>query len=202
MAGFTITLDGEGKKTKLAPLFSDLKSRESLKLPDLVPTGRIITNQIEVMEKVSYSQHEIHIDKTVLPGSSYLEKNADGTLLALNLDSGVANLVAVTWVNYSQHASYFSVNGGRYLRITNFEKLTAPATYQIVVQDSAGTNTLMQFSTSKGSVELVTAIDTLSGVSSANAAAYMAGTKTLAQIRAEMADPDTTPDAFTFTDQI
>jgi hypothetical protein len=72
MAGFTITLDGEGKKSKLAPLFSDLKDRDSLKLPDLVPTGRVTTNDIQVMEKVSYQQHEIHIDKTVLPGSSYL----------------------------------------------------------------------------------------------------------------------------------
>lgn len=201
MAGFTITLDGEGKKSKLAPLFSDLKGRDSLKLPDLVPTGRVTTNQIEVMEKVSFRQHEINIDKTILPGTSYLEKNADGSLRALNLDTGVANLVSVVSVNYAQHTSYFSINAGRYLRIANFEKLAAPATYQVVVLDNLATNTLIQFTTVAGSVQLKVAPQVLNGVSAANAAAFIAGTKTFAQIQAEMAAPDTTPDAFTFVDQ-
>lgn len=111
MAGFTITLDAGGKKSKLAPLYADLKDRDDLKLPDLVPTSRIITSQIEVMERVSYNQHEIRIDKTMLPGSSYLEKNADGSLRALNLDTGATNLVSVSSINYSQHAPFFSVTG-------------------------------------------------------------------------------------------
>ena len=111
MAGFTITLDAGGKKSKLAPLFSDLKDRDDLRLPDLVPGGRIQTSQIEVMERVSYNQHEIRIDKTVLPGSSYLEKNVDGTLRALNLDTGATNLVSVASINYTQYAPFFSVNG-------------------------------------------------------------------------------------------
>lgn len=158
MAGFTITLDALGRKSKLPPLFADLKGQDGLRLPDLAPAGRILSSQIEVMERVSYHQHEIRIDKTTLTGSTFLEKNADGSLKAVNLDTGAANLVSVTSVNMAQHASYFSVVDGRYLRIANFEKLAAPSTYKIAIQDSLGTNTLIQFSTTKGSVQLTTAV--------------------------------------------
>lgn len=154
MAGFTITLDGGGKTSKLPALYANLKDRDSLNLSDLSPTGRVTTSQIEVMDRVSYSQHEIHIDKSALSGNSYLEKNANGSLKAVNLDTGATNLISISSVNYTQHASYFSISAGRYLRITSFEKLAAPATYRIVIQENSGTSTLLQFVTSAGSVEL------------------------------------------------
>lgn len=47
------------------------------------------------MERVIFKDHEIFIDKTKLGGTSYLDKNPDNTLKAVNLDAGATNLVYI-----------------------------------------------------------------------------------------------------------
>lgn len=57
----------------------------------------------------------------------------------------------------------------------------------------------MQFTTTAGSVELTSSIETLNGVSNTNAAAFVSGTQTIQQIRAAMATPQNRAPVATFS---
>lgn len=192
MAGVNIALDGKGRGRKtIAPLFTDWKDRTALTLQDLNPNPLVATDTIQVMERVIFKEHEIRIDKTVLPGTSFLEKNADGTLKALDIDTGANNLVAVSATNLSApYSGYLSVSGGRYLRIANLKEFSkiAPLTINASLADNVGTFTLVSTSVQKGSSVIATVIERVNGVSPADAAAFIAGTKTIAQIIAGLAN--------------
>lgn len=186
MAGINVALDGKGRGTKvIPPLFNDWKDRTKLTLQDLNPNPLVATDTIQVMERVIYKEHEIRIDKTVLPGTSFLEKNPDGTLKALDIDAGAGNLVSVSSSNLSApYSGYLSVSGGRYLRISNLKEFAkiAPLTINASLADNVGTFTLVSVGVQKGSSVVATVIERVSGVSAADAAAFVAGTKTIAQI--------------------
>ncbi len=125
-----------------------------LKLSDLKTISWLNTDIVEVKEKIVYKDHLVYIDKTALPWTSYLEKNQDWTLLAVNLDMWVSNLINIDSINYAEHLQYFTIKDWKYIHITDFEKLYAPATYNIMVKDSLGSITVYWLETKKGSVVL------------------------------------------------
>lgn len=197
-----IALDGKRGGKVIPPLFSDWRDKTALSLHDLNPNPLVATDTIQVMERVIYKEHEIRIDKTVLPGTSFLEKNPDGTLKALDIDTGANNLVSVASTNLpSPYSSYLSVSGGRYLRIANLKEFSkiAPIAVRASLADSLGTFTLVSTQVDKGSSVVASVIERLNGASAADAAAFVAGTKTIAEIIA--GSSNTAPTASDVTSQ-
>ncbi len=193
MAGVNIALDGgKGRRSTIAPLYADWQQKTALTLADLNPNPLVATNEIQVMERVIYKEHEIHIDKTALPGTSFLEykksKNDKNILEAINIDTGAGNLVSVSSSNLpAPYSGYLSISGSRYLRIVNLEAFSkiAPFTINASLADNVGTFTIVSVPIDKSSSVIgARVIERLSGVSAADAAAFVAGTKTIAQILA------------------
>lgn len=116
MAGINVALDGgKGRRSTIAPLYTDWQQKTALTLTDLNPNQLVATSEIQVMERVIYKEHEIRIDKTALPGTSFLEykksKNDKNILEALNIDTGANNLVSVSSSNLSApYSGYLSVS--------------------------------------------------------------------------------------------
>lgn len=191
LAGVNIALGANpGKSARsIAPLYTDWSDKTALTLADLNPNPLVATDSIQVMERVIYKEREIKIDKTVLPGDSFLEykkdKNGKNVLEALDIDTGANNLVSVSASNLpSPYSGYLSVSGGRFLRIANLEQFAkiAPVTANVSLADNVGTFTVVAVGIQKGSAVIGSIIERLSGVSPADAAAFVAGTKTIAQI--------------------
>ena len=124
-------------------------------------------------KEVSQRVHQYSILKDA---SIELEKNADGSLKTVNINSGAGNLVSVSGSNIPEHLGFFTVMNGQSISISaeNFSKLYAPKTYDIAVLDASGTSTLFSFTTTAGSVELRSAPRTVNGVPNAVANAFVA----------------------------
>jgi len=187
--------------SKLSPLFTDIESNNELSLNDLKPNPLVDTNAIQAMKQVTWDEHMVKILKSSLTWASNLVLNPNGTLQAVNLDSWVTNLVSISWVNFTQHLSHFSVQGGKFIHITWFEQLFAPATYKISALDALWTVTVFTMTTVKWSVELLITPTIVNWVTPANAAAYLAWTMTLAQLQATLIVADTVAPVLSSTTQ-
>lgn len=155
MAGFTITLDSEGKKSKLAPLFTDLKERDYLKLPDLVPSGRIVTNQIEVMERVAYRVRDIAINKAVLPAGSTVDP-ATGNILQDIVPALGFNNITLNGAPFT-NTGQFSIDNTTNQLVIHTGSLAIPAvgvihTYIITIDEVGGGQTIVNLQVEHGSV--------------------------------------------------
>jgi hypothetical protein len=189
-AGINITTDAiKGNKSKFSPLYSNYKDAEGLSVNELAANPLVATDTLQSVRKVTYTEREILVDKTALPAGSFLEyakdRNGVNVLSALDLDTGAVNLVSVNSSNApAGYAGYLSVTSNRYLRIASVEKFAAiaPFTLNVSIADNVGTFTLVSVLIQKGSAKLTTAVSRLSGVSAVDAAAFVAGTKTIAQI--------------------
>lgn len=158
MAGFTITLDGEGrKKSRLAPLYADLKDRDSLKLPDLVPTGRIATSQIEVMEKVVYRVRDIAIDKTILPVGATVDP-ATGNILQDIVPALGFNNITLNGAPFT-NTGQFSLDTTNNRLIIHTAAIAIPPvgvihTYIITIDEVGGGQTRVNLQIEHGSVKI------------------------------------------------
>lgn len=191
MAGVNIAIDGKRGTKAIAPLYTDWSNKTDLALADLNPNPLVATDTIQVMERVIFKEHEVYIDKSSLPAGSKVNPDKDGTIQSLDINTGATNLVSISATNLpSPYSSYLSVQDKKYLRITNlrdFSKI-APIVANVSIADDVGTFTLVSVNIQKGSSVIATAIERLSGVSPADAAAFVAGTKTIAQIIAGSAN--------------
>lgn len=158
MAGFTITLDAEGKrKSRLAPLYADLKDRDSLKLPDLVPTGRIVTSQIEVMEKVAYRVRDIAIDKTLLPVGATVDP-ATGNILQDIVPALGFNNITLNGAPFT-NTGQFSVDNVTNQLVIHTAAIAIPPvgvihTYIITIDEVGGGQTIVNLQIEHGSVRI------------------------------------------------
>jgi len=158
MAGFTIALDAEGKrKSRLAPLYADLKDRNSLNLADLVPTGRIVTSQIEVMEKVSYWNRDITIDKTLLPAGSDVDP-ATGDVLQDIVPAIGFNNITLNGAPFT-NSGQFSIDNLTNKLIIHTAALAIPPagvihTYIITIDEIGGGQTIVNLQIEHGSVKI------------------------------------------------
>ena len=121
---------------------------------DLNPIEWLNDNEIQIKELVEYKKHLVYIDKTKLTWNSYIDTNEDWTLDAVYLDIWINNIKNISYINYSEHEKYFSVKDWNLIKITNFEELYAPITYNIVIKDTNWNNIIYEFKTAKWSVIL------------------------------------------------
>lgn len=127
-----------------------------------------------------------HITTVTKGNGVSVAKNPDGTLASVDFDSGVSNLIAIDSVNPGQFTSSFSIQNGRILHITGFEKLPAPMNFRISALDSNGTYTLYTFDTQKGSTNLMVAPQVLNNVPKEYLEDFKTGKKSIEQIRQAM----------------
>ena len=213
-AGIRGTFGGgknSGNTSNFSPLFKDYKpGNTTLSYGDLRANQQVATDQIQVHEAVTGLDTIVYIDKTKGAAGDGLDLNNDKTLASLHLDNGGFSVTGVAGVSDMRYMQYLSVVGGK-LAIVNFRGLNAQMaaeglqkgqtkTLQISVNDTSGNGmSIYSVTITKGSAEFVNAVARLFNITPEQAAAFIAGTKTMDQIRLENIDTPTVNAAPTVT---
>ncbi len=198
---------GGGKNSKntskFSPLFKSYAGgNTTLSYGDLRANQQVATDQIQVHEAVTGLDTIVYVDKTKGAPGDGLDLNSDKTLASLHLDNGGFTVTAVAGVNDMRYMQYLSVVGGK-LALVNFKGLNAQMaaeglqkgqtkTLQISVNDtSANGMSVYSVTITKGSAEFINSVARLFNITPEQAAAFIAGTKTMDQIRGENLDTPT-----------
>ena len=112
---------GWKKSSKYSPLYRDYKDAWKLTWSDLSVNPRVATEQFYV-QKATWIDRIVYIDKTTLATWDSLDKNADGTLKSLLLDNGWFNITSINAINDTSYSSYIQVLAWQ-LAIVNFKWL-------------------------------------------------------------------------------
>lgn len=203
-------IGGEYKRNKYTKFFNDSMKSSILNLQKLTVNSKVATDYIQVHEKLSWKDRIVYIDKTTLGAWDSLVKNADGTLASLLLDNGGFAVSAITWISDNSYSPYIKVISGQ-LAIVDFVWLNKKMaqdglttwqskTLNVVVSDTSGGGTsIYAITLIKGSVEITSTVARAFDVTPAQATAFLAGTKTVAQINSENIADTTAPATPTLT---
>lgn len=210
--GFTYSFGAEDKRTRLSPLFAQNTVSSAMSLSELSPITAINSDNFAISpKKVIYNEHIARVDKTTLAAGDGITLNSDGTLANIYFDNGGFTVLSIDAANDSSYLPYLRIVGGK-LAIINISALNFHMASQglttgqtkalnVSVSDTSGGGTsLYAITITKGSVEITTSAQKAYSVSAAQKAAFLAGTKTIAQINAENAAPTNhAPTASDFT---
>ncbi len=127
---------------------------------------------------------ELMIDKSTLPAGSTLEKNDDGTLKQINLNTGVNDLDGTISVAPAAYLSHFSITGTSFITVKNVENMAVPQTYNLVAWQTGWGFVIMSLTLTKWSVMINQTVKYLAWVSNALAQEFLNGTKTFEEIKA------------------
>ncbi len=210
--GFTYSFGAEDKHTRLSPLFAQNTVSSAMSLSELSPITAINSDNFAISpKKVIYNEHIARVDKTALAAGDGITLNSDGTLANIYFDNGGFTVTSIDAASDSSYLSYLGIVGGK-LALINIVGLNAhmasqglttgqTKTLNVAVSDtSGGGSSLYAITITKGSVEITTSAQKAYSVTAAQKAAFLAGTKTIAQINAENAAPTNhAPTASDFT---
>ncbi len=171
-AMLTYTYNFGSSRDSYSNMFDNITQEQELRREDLRPVSWVDSKNLE-WQKYIEEENTIFILMDQLEWDSYIETDEDGLFLSLNLDTWTNNIVSVEQVNISDHSEYFSVRDWQFLKITNFDKLDAPQTYDVIMLDSNWTYTLLTFETESWSVEFRATPQTLNSVPESVAIAFV-----------------------------
>lgn len=195
--GISYSFGGEDKHTRLSPLFASYNAKSSLMLSDLSPISAVNSDNFAISpKKVIYNEHIARVDKTTLAAGDGITLNSDGTLANIYFDNGGFTVLSVDAANDSSYLPYLGIVSGK-LAITDIQGLNSHMASQglttgqtkalnVAVSDTSGGGTsLYAITITKDSVEITASVQKAYSVSAAQKAAFLAGTKTIAQINTE-----------------
>ncbi|EKD66872.1 MAG: hypothetical protein ACD_49C00001G0007, partial [uncultured bacterium (gcode 4)] len=177
-------------------LYTPTKPGDKLTLWELNPIAAIDSRNIRVKTRiVIFKDHEAFIDKTVFAAGDWIDKNLDGSLKDIYFDNGWFTVQSINQVSDSRYSPFITVVAGK-LAITNIVGLNnqmkaewlasgSIKNIRVSVVDTSGLS-LYDINLTKWSVELIATVDRVFTVTPAQAQAFVAGSKTLDQIEAEI----------------
>ncbi len=193
--GLSYSFGAEDKHTRLSPLFASSSVSSTMSLSEVAPIASVNSDNFAISpKKVIHNEHIAKVDKTALAAGDGITLNSDGTLANIYFDNGGFNVLSIDTVNDSSYLPYLGIVGGK-LAVVNIMALNSHMASQglttgqtkalnVAVTDAGGAS-LYTITITKGSVEITASVQRAHNVTPAQKAAFIAGTKTIAQINTE-----------------